>query len=101
MFGLSFGIVFLGLGGLVPAMTGEHLAELFPKYWIAIACTIIPVALTKTMSLSIVALSAPKGPEVIKLWLWSLGVWGVNCAITAGYHAQVVIGSFMENMPTR
>ena len=62
MFGLSFGIVLLGLGGLAPAMTGEQLAELFPQYWIAVACTIIPVALTKTESLSIVAFSAPKGP---------------------------------------
>ena len=43
MVGLSFGIVYLGLGELVPSMSGQQLVELFPKYWIAIACTIIPM----------------------------------------------------------
>jgi hypothetical protein len=95
MVGLSFGIVFLGLGGLVPAMSGEQLVALFPKYWIAIACTIIPVALTKTASLATATFSAPKGSDVRRLWLWSFGLWLVNCAITLGYHVQVVIGSFM------
>ena len=95
MVGLSFGIVFLGLGGLVPAMSGEQLVALFPKYWIAIACTIIPVALTKTASLATATFSAPKGSNVRRLWLWSFGLWLVNCAITVGYHVQVVIGSFM------
>jgi len=95
MVGLSFGIVFLGLGGLVPAMGGEQLVDLFPKYWIAIACTIIPVALTKTASLAIASFTAPKGSHVRQLWFWSLGLWLINCAITAGYHVQVVIASFM------
>ncbi|MGX6646558.1 hypothetical protein ACWCOP_01295 [Maricaulaceae bacterium MS644] len=97
MVGLSFGIVFLGLGGLVPAMSGEQLVALFPKYWIAIACTIIPVALTKTASLATATFSAPKGSNERRLWLWSFGLWLVNCAITVGYHVQVVIGSFMGN----
>jgi len=95
MVGLSFGVVFLGLGGLVPAMTGEQLVELFPKYWIAIACTIIPVALTKTVSLTWATLGAPKGSEVRRLWFWALGAWLINCTITVVYHVQVVIGSFM------
>lgn len=95
MVGLSFGIVFLGLGGLVPAMSGQQLVELFPKYWIAIACTIIPVALTKTASLAIAFFTSPKGSQVRKLWLWAFGFWLLNCAITVGYHVQVVIGSFM------
>ncbi len=95
MVGLSFGIVFLGLGGLVPAMSGEQLVELFPKYWIAIACTIIPVALTKTASLALAFFTSPKGSHVRKLWLWSFGLWLLNCAITAFYHVQVVIASFM------
>lgn len=96
MVGLSFGIVFLGLGSLVPAMTGAQLVELFPKYWIAIACTIIPVALTQTASLAIATFTAPKGSDVRRLWFWSFGLWLVNCAITIGYHVQVVIGSFMN-----
>lgn len=95
MVGLTFGIIFLGLGGLVPAMSGEQLVELFPKYWIAIACTIIPVALTKTTSLAISTFTAPKGSAERRLWLWSFGLWLINGAITAGYHVQVVIASFM------
>ena len=95
MVGLSFGVVFLGLGGLVPSMSGEQLVALFPKYWIAIACTIIPVALTKTASLAIAFFTSLKGSQVRKLWLWALGFWLLNCAITVGYHVQVVIGSFM------
>jgi len=95
MVGLSFGVVFLGLGGLVPAMSAEQLVEFFPTYWIAIACTIIPVAPTKTASLAIAFFSAPKGDPVRRLWLWALGSWLINCAITAGYHVQVVIASFM------
>ncbi|MBI1394035.1 MAG: hypothetical protein GC152_14975 [Alphaproteobacteria bacterium] len=95
MVGLSFGAVFLGLGNLVPTMPGEQLVELFPKYWIAIACTIIPVALTKTASLAIASFTAPKGSAVRRLWLWAFGLWLVNCAITVGYHVQVVIASFM------
>ena len=43
MVGLSFGIVYLGLGELVPSMSWQQLVELFPKCWIAIACTIIPM----------------------------------------------------------
>ncbi|GGD11739.1 hypothetical protein [Aquisalinus flavus] len=95
MVGLSFGIVFLGLGGLVPAMSGAQLVDLFPTYWIAIACTIIPVALTKTASLAISSFSAPRGSAERRLWFWAFGFWLVNCAITVGYHVQVVIGSFM------
>jgi len=95
MVGLSFGFIFLGLGNLVPAMTGEQLVELFPKYWIAIACTIIPVALIKTGSLAVAFFTAPKGTDVRRLWLWAFGLWLLNCGITAGYHVQVVIGSFM------
>lgn len=94
MVGLSFGIVFLGLGGLVPAMSGEQLVALFPKYWIAIACTIIPVALTKTASLATAALTAPKGSDVRRLYAWSFGLWMINAAITVGYHLQVVIAAF-------
>ncbi|HIG23792.1 MAG TPA: hypothetical protein EYG02_09365 [Henriciella marina] len=100
MVGLSFGIVFLGLSPLVPAMNGEQLVELFPKYWVAIACTIIPVALTKTASLATATFTAPKGSAVRRLWLWALGLWLVNCAITVGYHVQVVIGSFMGKYPS-
>lgn len=95
MVGLSFGIVFLGLGALVPAMNGEQLVALFPKYWIAIACTIIPVALTKTVSLAIATFTAPKGCDVRRLWSWSLGLWMINATITVGYHLQVVIAAFM------
>jgi len=95
MVGLSFGMIFLGFGALLPAMSGEQLVELFPKYWIAIACTIIPVALAKTVSLAIVTFTAPKGNAVRRIWLWAFGSWLVNCAITVGYHVQVVIGSFM------
>ncbi|MBI1391953.1 MAG: hypothetical protein GC152_04350 [Alphaproteobacteria bacterium] len=96
MVGLSFGIVFLGLGDLVPAMTGEQLVQLFPRYWLAIACAIIPIALVKTYALAASALAAPKATPVRRLWSWSLGLWLLNAAITAGYHVQVVIAAFME-----
>lgn len=94
MVGLSFGIVFLGLGNLVPAMSGEQLVELFPKYWIAIACTIIPVALTKTIALFTATFTSPKGNGARQLWVWALCLWLMNCTITVGYHLQVVIASF-------
>lgn len=95
MVGVSFGAVFLGLGDLVPALTGEQLVELFPPYWTAIALTIIPVALVKTASLGVSAFNAPKGTAQRRLWLLALSLWVANCTITAGYHVQVVIASFM------
>ncbi|GEM_PF-1310341 len=95
MVGLSFGAIFLGLGGLVPAMSGSQLVELFPLYWTAIALTIIPVALVKTVALAIVAFRRQAIPGVRRFWRWAFGLWMVNCALTAGYHVQVVIASFM------
>lgn len=74
MVGLSFGAVFLGLGGLVPAMTGGQLVELFPLYWTAIAFTIIPVALVKTVALAIVAVRPEKRPGIRRLWRWAFGL---------------------------
>jgi len=94
MVGLSFGVVFLGLGDLVPGMGGEELVEKFPLYWTAIACTIIPIALVKTMALAIVAFRRQTIASVGRLWRWAFGLWMGNCIITAGYHVQVVIASF-------